>query len=216
MTTAENARVKLDAQGLVTAICQDADTGEALMVAHMNPDSIARTFETGTMHFYSRSRQELWHKGETSGAFLRVASAQVDCDGDALLFKVRADGPACHTGAQSCFFGRLPDTPVYEWSDSGAGVLSELFQVIQQRRREMPEGSYTTSLFQSGKLRIAQKVGEEGVEVAIAGATGDAQSLPGEVADLFYHTLTLLADAGLSPEDVWAELRRRRGAAGQG
>ncbi len=211
MTTAENARIKLDAQGLVLAICQDESTGEALMAAYMNPDAIARTFESGTMHFYSRSRQEMWHKGETSGAFLHVSSALVDCDGDVLLFKVRPDGPACHTGAPSCFFTDLPEAPAYERPESGPGILSELFQVIQQRRKDMPEGSYTTSLFRSGRSRIAQKVGEEGVEVALAGAAGEAQNLPGEIADLLYHVLTLLADADLSPEDVWAELRRRRG-----
>ncbi len=211
MTTAENAQIKLDSQGLVTAICQDEASGEVLMVAHMNPDSIARTLESGTMHFYSRSRQALWHKGDTSGAFLHVSSAQVDCDGDVLLFKVRPDGPACHTGAPSCFFTDLPPAPVYERAEAGPGILSELFQVIQQRRQDMPEGSYTTSLFQSGTSRIAQKVAEEGSEVAIAAATKDTQDLPGEVADLLYHTLVLLADADLSPEDVWAELRKRRG-----
>ena len=211
MTTAEDPRIQLDAQGLVTAICQDEATGEVLMVAHMNPDAVARTLESGEMHFYSRSRQTPWHKGETSGAFLHVSSAQVDCDGDVLLFKVRADGPACHTGKPSCFFTPLPEQPEYERSDAGPGVLSEVFQVIRQRQQERPEGSYTTSLFESGTARIAQKVGEEGVEVALAATTKETGSLPGEVADLFYHTLVLLADAGLSPDDVWAELRKRRG-----
>lgn len=211
MTTAENAQIKLDAQGLVTAVCQDESTGEVLMAAHMSPESIARTIETGTVYFYSRSRQELWHKGETSGAYLHVSSAQVDCDGDVLLLRVRADGPACHTGAQSCFFTPLPDAPAYERIATGPGVLSELFQVIQQRQRERPEGSYTTALFESGTSRIAQKVAEEGSEAALAAATKDTDNLPGEFADLFYHALVLLADAGLSPEDVWAELRERRG-----
>ena len=163
------------------------------------------------MHFYSRSRQALWRKGETSGAFLRVASAAVDCDGDALLFKVRPEGPACHTGARSCFFTPLPESPECERVQSGAGVLDELFQVIRQWQAEASEGSYTASLFASGTTRIAQKVAEEGAEAALAAATKDSASLPGEVADLFYHVLALLADAGLSPEDVWAELRSRRG-----
>ncbi len=211
MTTAENPRIQLDAQGLVPAICQDEATGEVLMVAYMNPDAVARTLESGEMHFYSRSRQAPWHKGATSGAFLHVSSAQVDCDGDVLLFQVRADGPACHTGKRSCFFTPLPEQPEYDRSDAGPGVLSELFQVIRQRQQERPEGSYTTSLFESGTSRIAQKVGEEGVEAALSAATQDTESLPGEVADLFYHTLVLLADAGLSPDDVWAELRKRRG-----
>ena len=211
MTTAENTRIRLDAQGLVTAICQDEATGEVLMVAHMNPEAVARTLESGEMHFYSRSRQAPWHKGETSGAFLHVSSAQVDCDGDVLLFEVRADGPACHTGARSCFFTPLPAQPEYEHGDAGPGILSELFQIVRQRQQERPSGSYTTALFESGTSRIAQKVGEEGVETALAAATQDTANLPGEVADLFYHTLVLLADAGLSPDDVWAELRKRRG-----
>ena len=209
--TAENARIKLDAQGLVTAVCQDEATGETLMVAYMNPEALARTLESGEMHFYSRSRRELWRKGETSGAFLRVASALVDCDGDALLFKVRPHGPACHTGARSCFFTPLPESPECDRVESGAGVLDELFQTIRQRQAEAPAGSYTTSLFESGTTRIAQKVAEEGAEVALAAATKETASIPGEAADLFYHALVLLADAGLSPEDVWAELRKRRG-----
>lgn len=207
----ENARIKLDAQGLVAAVCQDEATGETLMVAYMNPEALARTLESGEMHFYSRSRRELWRKGETSGAFLRVASALVDCDGDALLFKVRPEGPACHTGERSCFFTPLPESPVCERVESGAGALDELFQTIRQRQAEEPEGSYTASLFASGTTRIAQKVAEEGAEAALAAATKDTASLPGEVADLFYHALVLLADAGLSPEDVWTELRTRRG-----
>lgn len=209
MTTSQ-PQVKLDAQGLVTAICQDASTGKVLMVAHMTPESIARTLETGEMVFYSRSRQELWHKGETSGNFLHVESAQIDCDGDVLLFQVRPDGPACHTGSETCFFTPLPSSPDYEHVETGPGILSELFQTVRQRQKDMPKGSYTTELFQSGTARIAQKVGEEGVEVALAAATSAKDGLPGEVADLLYHTLVLLADAGLSPEDVWVELRKRR------
>ena len=211
MATAENAQIKLDAQGLVTAICQDASSGKVLMVAHMSPESIARTVETGEMVFYSRSRQELWHKGETSGSYLHVESAQVDCDGDVLLFRVRADGPACHTGAETCFFTPLAGAPGYERAKDGAAVLAELFHTVRQRQQERPEGSYTSSLFESGTARIAQKVGEEGVEVALAAATKDTVNLPGEVADLVYHTLVLLADAGLSPDDVWNELRKRQG-----
>lgn len=207
----ENARIKLDAQGLVAAVCQDEATGETLMVAYMNPEALARTLESGEMHFYSRSRRELWRKGETSGAFLRVSSALVDCDGDALLFKVRPEGPACHTGERSCFFTPLPESPECERVKSGAGALDELFQTIRQRQAEAPAESYTASLFASGTTRIAQKVAEEGAEAALAAATKDTASLPGEVADLFYHALVLLADAGLSPEDVWTELRKRRG-----
>ena len=210
MSSTGAPQVTLDAQGLVTAICQDEATGRVLMVAHMSPESIQRTLDSGEMVFYSRSRQELWHKGQTSGSYLHVASAQVDCDGDVLLFQVRADGPACHTGAETCFFTPLATTPVYEHEEMGPGVLAELFHTIRQRQQDRPDGSYTTSLFESGTTRIAQKVAEEGSEVALAAATKDRDGLPGEVADLFYHTLVLLADAGLSPDDVWAELRKRQ------
>ena len=210
MSTAQPGAVKLDGQGLVTAICQDASTSQVLMVAHMNQEALRRTLESGEMHFYSRSRNEQWHKGATSGSILHVESAQVDCDGDTLLFQVRADGPACHTGSTSCFFTPLGATLSYERQDSGSGVLDELFQTIRQRQQDRPAGSYTTELFEAGASRIAQKVAEEGAEVAIAGATRDTASLAGEVADLMYHTLVLLADAGLAPEDVWAELRSRR------
>jgi phosphoribosyl-AMP cyclohydrolase / phosphoribosyl-ATP pyrophosphohydrolase len=203
-------QIKLDAQGLITAICQDAATGKVLMVAHMTPESIQRTLETGEMVFYSRSRQELWHKGETSGSYLHVESAQMDCDGDVLLFQVRADGPACHTGVETCFFTPMTAVPEYERVETGPGILTELFQVVRQRQRELPEGSYTTKLFQAGTARIAQKVGEEGVEVALSAATGDKESLPQEVADLLYHTLVLLADSDLALEDVWKVLRKRR------
>ena len=213
MSTPEAPEIKLNAQGLVTAICQDSSTGKVLMVAYMSPESIQRTMESGEMVFYSRSRQELWHKGETSGSYLHVESAQVDCDGDVLLFQVHADGPACHTGAESCFFTPLVATPGYEHEETGPGVLSELFHTIRQRQQERPDGSYTASLFERGTSRIAQKVAEEGAEVALAAATKETASLPGEVADLFYHTLVLLADAGLSPDDVWTELRARAGQA---
>jgi phosphoribosyl-ATP pyrophosphohydrolase/phosphoribosyl-AMP cyclohydrolase len=181
------------------------------MVAHMSAESIKRTFETGEAVFYSRSRQELWHKGETSGSYLHVESAQVDCDGDVLLFQVHADGPACHTGAETCFFTPLEPSTPSEQAATGPGVLSELFQTIRQRQQERPEGSYTVKLFDSGTSRIAQKVAEEGSEVALAAATKDVASLPGEVADLLYHTLVLLADAGLTPDDAYEVLRSRRG-----
>lgn len=210
MTSTEIPKVKLDSDGLITAICQDLASGKVLMVAHMSPESIHQTLKSGEMVFYSRSRQEIWHKGDTSGSFLHVETAQVDCDGDVLLFQVHADGPACHTGAETCFFTPLTaDLPV-EHEDTGASILAELFHTIRQRQQERPEGSYTTSLFDAGTSRIAQKVAEEGSEVALAAATKDIANLPGEVADLLYHTLVLLADAGLTPEDAFAVLRTRR------
>jgi phosphoribosyl-ATP pyrophosphohydrolase/phosphoribosyl-AMP cyclohydrolase len=203
-------QVVLDEQGLVPAICQDATTGKVLMLAYVNPDSLSRTLEGGEVVFYSRSREELWHKGDTSGSFLHVESAHVDCDGDVLLFQVHADGPACHTGETSCFFTTLGTSPEFVHAEKGPGILQELFQVIRQRQQERPEGSYTTSLFEAGTSRIAQKVAEEASEVAIAAASGDTANIPAEVADLLYHTLVLLADTGVTPEEVWQELRRRR------
>ena len=211
MAADEQPKVKLNERGLVPGICQDAATGQVLMSAFMSPESIKATLERKEMVFYSRSREELWHKGATSGNYLHVESAHVDCDGDVLLFQVKPDGPACHTGATSCFFTPLVQEPAYEQTPAGPGVLQEVFQVIRQRQQEMPEGSYTASLFQSGRARIAQKVVEEGGEVALAGATDDTANLAGEVADLFYHTLVLLADSGVAPDDVWAELRSRQG-----
>ena len=210
MTAGKGPTVVLDEQGLVPAICQEASTGRVLMLAYMNPDSIRRTLDTGEVVFYSRSRQELWRKGATSGSRFHVESAEVDCDGDALLFRVHADGPACHTGNTSCFFTPLDAALEFNRVESGPGVLSRLFQVIRQRQAERPQGSYTTSLFEAGTSRIAQKVAEEAAEVSIAAATRDADNLAGEVADLLYHTLVLLADAGIPPEAVWQELRRRR------
>lgn len=210
MTAVQPSTVKLDTQGLVTAICQDAASGKVLMVASMNREAISRTFATRQMYFYSRSREELWHKGATSGAYLEVVSAQVDCDGDMLLFQVKATGPACHTGAESCFFTSLTAETPRDVVEAGPGVLSELFQTVRQRQDERPAGSYTAELFDSGTKRIAQKVAEEGAEVALAGATGDSAELTREVADLFFHTLVLLADGGVGPEEVWKELRNRR------
>ena len=210
MTDATPLPVQLDERGLVAAVCQDAASGQVLMVAHMNREALRRTLETGEMHFYSRSRAEQWRKGDTSGAVLHVESARIDCDGDVLLFRVHADGPACHTGETSCFFTPLDALPDFADAPAGPGVLDELFQVIRQRRRERPEGSYTARLFDQGTTRIAQKVAEEGAEVALAAATGDREALAGEVADLLYHALVLLADADLRPDEVWAELRRRR------
>ena len=214
MIAGKGPRVVLDEQGLVPAVCQDAATGRVLMAAYMNPESIHRTLETGEMVFYSRSRQELWHKGVTSGSYLRLESAEVDCDGDVLLFHVRPSGPACHTGNDSCFFRPLEAGAAPEFSrvETGAGVLDELFQVIRQRQTERPEGSYTTRLFKEGTSRIAQKVVEEAAEASIAAATGEADNLPAEVADLLYHVLVLLANANVPPEAVWQELRQRRQA----
>ncbi|MFQ5860311.1 MAG: bifunctional phosphoribosyl-AMP cyclohydrolase/phosphoribosyl-ATP diphosphatase HisIE [Dehalococcoidia bacterium] len=207
----EAMKMKLDEQGLIPAIAQDAETGQVLMLGYVSPSSLKRTLEGGEVWFYSRSRQELWHKGEVSGNFLRLREALVDCDGDALLLKVEPTGPACHTGERSCFFTPLKEMPQeFQRAEQGPGILGELFVVIQERQREMPQGSYTADLLRQGMPAIAQKVIEEAGEVTIAALQGDREHLPSEMADLVYHSLVLMAAAGVSPEQVWEELRQRR------
>ena len=204
-------KVKLNEQGLVPAIAQDVNTGNVLMLGYMNPGSIKRTVEGIQVWFYSRSQEDLWHKGEVSGNYLNLREAWLDCDGDTILLKVDPDGPTCHTGNTSCFFTPMEGLPEeYEDTDRGPGVLSELYALVQDRQREMPEGSYTVKLLQEGVGRIAQKVIEEAGETALAAAMDDTEHLPSEIADLMYHTLVLMAASGVKPEQVWQELRERR------
>ena len=159
--------------GLVPAIAQDVNTGNVLMLGYMNPGSIKRTVEGIQVWFYSRSQEDLWHKGEVSGNYLNLREAWLDCDGDTILLKVDPDGPTCHTGNTSCFFTPMEGLPEgYEDTDRGPGVLGELYAIVQDRQREMPEGSYTVKLLQEGVSRIAQKVIEEAGETALAAATG--------------------------------------------
>ena len=203
--------IQLDDRGLVPAIAQNADTGEVIMLGYMNPGSLKRTLEGGDVWFYSRSRADLWHKGEVSGNYMRIKSAATDCDGDVLLLQVEPDGPICHTGNPTCFFTPVETLPEFDNAEGGARVLDELFAVIQDRKRERPEGSYTARLFDEGADRISQKVIEEAGEVAIAGVKADKEALVGEVADLVYHALVLLSATGVTPDDVWQRLRERRG-----
>ena len=205
--------IKLNEQGLLPAIAQDANTGQVLMMGYMNPGSLKRTMEGIQVWFYSRSREDLWHKGEMSGNYLNLKEAWLDCDGDTILLKVDPDGPACHTGDISCFTNKLesvPEDEEYEKTETGTSILGELFALIKDRQEEMPEGSYTTALFKEGVPRIAQKVVEEAGETAIAAAINDTESLPGEIADMLYHTLVLLAASGVQPEKVYDKLRERR------
>lgn len=201
--------VKLDANGLVPAIAQNVNTGEVLMLGYMNPGSLKRTLDGGEVWFFSRSRSDLWHKGEVSGNYMRVKSAAVDCDGDALILQVDPDGPICHTGKPNCFFTPIDELPGFYREQKGPGVLEDLFAVIQDRKREMPQGSYTAQLLQGGSARIAQKVIEEAGEAAIAAVKDDSAQLVEETADLLYHALVLLAASGARPEDVWQTLRAR-------
>jgi phosphoribosyl-ATP pyrophosphohydrolase/phosphoribosyl-AMP cyclohydrolase len=206
--------LKFDGRGLIPAILQDADTGQVLMLAWMNADALARTRATGEAWFWSRSRQELWRKGATSGHTMRVASAYYDCDGDALLLKVYPSGPACHTGEVSCFYRVLEEqqsTADAESEPVGAHpfFLSQLFDVIADRRAHPRQGSYTSALLAEGLPKIAQKVGEEAAEVLVAALSQEDRRLVEEVADLTYHVLVLLAARGLSLQAVLAELALR-------
>ncbi|MBI2861857.1 MAG: bifunctional phosphoribosyl-AMP cyclohydrolase/phosphoribosyl-ATP diphosphatase HisIE [Chloroflexi bacterium] len=204
--------LKFDEQDLIPAIVQDNRTGQVLMVAYMNREALRLTQETGQAWFWSRERQALWRKGETSGNTMQVRIVLVDCDGDAILLSVDPAGPACHTGEQSCFFRSLEGNAASAQAPEpiGPGILHEVFTVILDRQRVRPEGSYVAGLFAAGLDRIAQKVGEEAIEAVLAAKGDSAEALTAEVADLWFHSLVLLAARGLSPEAVWRELARRR------
>ncbi len=206
----EQVMIQLDEKGLVPAIAQDDKTGDVLMLGYVSPGSLRRTLEGGTVWFYSRSRAELWHKGEISGNYMHVKSVWADCDGDVVLIKVDPDGPICHTGERTCFFTPIDEMPDFASPDKGPGILDELFSVIQDRKSADPEESYTAKLLAGGPEAIAQKVIEEAGETAIEGMKSDGVALANEAADLVYHTLVLLAATGVKPEDVWDALRERR------
>lgn len=186
--------------GLLPAIIQHVHTGQVLMLGYMNEEAAEVTVTSGKVTFYSRSKERLWTKGETSGNHLTFCSAMLDCDRDAILVQAIPAGPVCHTGARTCFTDDLPAT---------AGFLGHLDRIIQQRRAEMPDGSYSTSLFAEGSARIAQKVGEEGVELALARMKDDREEIANESADLLYHMLVLLSDADMALADVMEVLRQR-------
>jgi phosphoribosyl-ATP pyrophosphohydrolase/phosphoribosyl-AMP cyclohydrolase len=196
-----------DRQELLPAIVQDARTGQVLMVGYMNQEAYQRTLDEGRVWFWSRSRKAFWMKGETSGNVLRLRSMKLDCDGDAILVQADPAGPTCHTGAVSCFFTSVQESDGPPPSPQQA---AELFDTIKRRLAERPEGSYIARLAECGVERMAQKVGEEATEVVIAGVTRNREALIAETADLWFHTFVLLAESGLTPEDVWAELAQRR------
>jgi phosphoribosyl-ATP pyrophosphohydrolase/phosphoribosyl-AMP cyclohydrolase len=192
-------------RGLVPVVAQDANTGEVLMLAYANAEAVEKTVETGEAHYHSRSRGKTWRKGETSGNTQRVVEVCLDCDGDALLYRVEPAGPACHTGENSCFFTSLKSR--YEKDPSLGLILERLVRTIAERRRKMPEDSYTAELIGGGTERVAQKVGEEAVEVIIAALEG--KRLAEESADLLYHMLVLLEERGIKPEKVAKVLDER-------
>lgn len=187
--------------GLVPAIIQDAKTKNVLMLGYMNREAYEKTIATGKVTFWSRSRNCLWTKGETSGNFLHLVSIKVDCDNDTLLVKATPDGPTCHTGTDTCWGEDNNANPLM--------FMSELQDFIEKRHDEMPEGSYTTSLFKKGVNRIAQKVGEEALETVIEATNGTNEKLVYEASDMFYHLIVLLTEKGLRIEDIALELQKR-------
>ena len=205
-------KIRWNEAGLVPAVVQDAVSGRILMLAWMNEEALARTIESGRVHFWSRSRRTLWKKGETSGNELHLRSLTADCDGDALLVQADPTGPACHTGRTSCFFE--PVTEGDETSEPApsaelAPALAALTRIVRERAASRPEGSYTAALLQAGTPRIAQKVGEEAVEVSLAAVSGSTGDVVNESVDLLYHLLVLLEDLGIDGREVAAEITRR-------
>ena len=197
--------IRYDEKGLVPAIAQDAVTGEVLMLAYMNAESLRLTIESGYATYFSRSRQELWRKGATSGHLQRVVTLSYDCDGDAILMQVMQTGPACHTGQKSCFHnpvvqGEMPPS---------AAILQTVYDTVADRAVHPKEGSYTNYLLNKGAEKIAKKVGEEASETIIAAVKRNPAEVAGEAADLLYHLMVLLYDQGVTPQDVWQELQKR-------
>ena len=196
--------LKFDEKGLIPAVVVDAVSKKVLTVAYMNAESLALTMEKELTCFYSRSRKELWLKGETSGNYQHVVSITADCDKDALLVMVEPDGPACHTGAFSCFHN-----PVFESKERKEFSYEGLMELIEGRKKEKKEGSYTTYLFEKGRDKILKKVGEESTEVIIAGKADDKKETIYEIADLAYHVMVLMTDMGITTEDIFKELASR-------
>ena len=202
-------RIKFDENGLVPAIVQNGASGQVRMLGYMNREALALTAQTGRLHFWSRSRQALWMKGETSGNVHNVLEIRTDCDGDTLLVHVRTDGPTCHLGTDSCFDGEpvvsLETLPIT------SGVVDEVAEVVASRRANPVSGSYTNYLLEQGIDKIGKKIGEEAAEVIIAAKNADPASLAAESSDLMYHLLVLLEAAGVARETVWNVLATRRG-----
>ena len=196
--------LKFDSAGLIPAVVVDSITKKVLTVAYMNRESLEISMERGLTCFFSRSRQELWLKGETSGNYQHIVSITADCDRDALVVVVEKDGPACHTGSDSCF-----TAPVYQSDERSEFSLEGLYSLLEERKKEKPEGSYTTYLFEKGIDKILKKVGEESTEVIIAGKAGDKRETVYELADLAYHAMVLMVEMGISVEDVHRELASR-------
>ena len=204
--------LKWDGQGLIPAVAQETETGEVLMVAWMDREALAKTLTTGLAHYWSRERRALWRKGETSGHTQHVDGVFADCDRDTLLVQVHQAGVACHTGARTCFFTRLAGSASPSPAGAGPALLEVVERVLQSRKVERPAGSYTAALFERGEAQICRKIGEEATEVVTAalGGEGDGRVVS-EVADLWFHSMVLLASRGIPLRRVFEELARRHG-----
>ncbi len=196
--------LKFDANGLIPAVVQDYFSKQVLTVAYMNRESLEISMKEGRTCFFSRSRQQLWRKGETSGNTQEIVTIKADCDMDALVVEVIKKGPACHTGAESCFFN-----PVYQSEEHQDFSMEALYQLLEGRKTDPKEGSYTTYLFQKGIDKILKKVGEECTEVIVAGKGGSREETIFEIADLAYHVMVLMVEMGIEPKDIFAQLESR-------
>ena len=201
--------VRFNPDGLVPVVVQDVLSGDLLMVAYANLEALDLTLATGSAHYYSRSRQALWRKGETSGHTQAVAEVRLDCDGDAVLYRVRQEGAACHTGARTCFLTRLGPGKAMPGPDQGGHLLQRLAATVSQRAEDRPAGSYTVQLLDAGLPKVSQKVGEEAIEVVVAANSETGARLAAEMADLFYHLLVLLQARSVPLDAVWRELDQR-------
>lgn len=208
VTEEKLAALKFGADGLIPAVAQDVKSGDVVMLAYMNAESLRETLKTGLATYFSRSRQALWQKGATSGNIQRVREIVYDCDGDALLLKIEQVGVACHTGEYSCFHNSLTGEDAQ--APASSHVLEEVFEVIEGRKAEPVPGSYTNYLLEKGVEKICKKVGEEASETIIAAVKGSNDELRYEASDLLYHLMVLLSNQGMRPEELFSELRSRR------
>lgn len=212
--------IKFDDKGLIPVIAQDYNTNEVLMMAYMNKEALEKSLETGKAHYFSRSRNKLWQKGETSGHYQYIKSIKIDCDNDALLIKVEQVEGACHTGHYSCFYREISEKEglketqekVFDEKEvyDGAKVLKEVYDVMVDRTINPKEGSYTNYLFEKGLDKILKKVGEEAAEVIIAAKNKDKGEIVYEISDLFYHLFVLMVERGVKLDDIYNELKKRR------
>jgi phosphoribosyl-ATP pyrophosphohydrolase/phosphoribosyl-AMP cyclohydrolase len=211
---ADYSVLRFNEQGLIPAIVQDVATGRVLMLAYMNREALERTLATGLVHYWSRSRAQLWQKGETSGHIQRLRDLRYDCDADALLVIVEQEGAACHTGEPSCFFQRFAETSEPMQLPVSAGLLQQIYAVVKERKRRAPQESYVASLMARGQDHVLKKVIEEAAEVLMASKDGRREAIVYEMADLWFHAIVALGWHDISPQEVLQELQRRFGKSG--